>query len=228
MFGVGSAFATPLLAAVGVSPLAAVTAPLAGLLPGSLAGAWSHARADEVDWTLVRRTALGALPAACVGAGLSGVVGGEPLLVGSGIVLLGVGWRVLRAGPTPEVAVDGSASWPVVPIAVVIGLASGLLANGGGFLLVPFYLVLLGRDPRVATGTSLAVAAGICVPTLAIHGAIGGIDWATSGWFALGVVPGAAVGGPLAEFVAPQRLRQALGVLMIGFSLWFSAGVLGG
>ena len=48
LFGVGSAFATPLLALMGVPGVIAVTAPLPGIMPGSLAGAWGYARRERV------------------------------------------------------------------------------------------------------------------------------------------------------------------------------------
>ena len=46
-FGVGSAFATPMLAMLGVPGMAAVVGPLPALLPGSAAGAWSYSRAGQ-------------------------------------------------------------------------------------------------------------------------------------------------------------------------------------
>ena len=55
LFGVGSAFATPLLALMGVPGVIAVTAPLPGIMPGSFAGAWGYARRERVDWATARR-----------------------------------------------------------------------------------------------------------------------------------------------------------------------------
>ena len=96
LFGVGSAFATPVLALLGVQGLAAVVAPLPGLLPGSAAGAWSYSRRGKVDWSVARRTIVGGVPASIVGALTSRWIGGTVLLALSGIVLLAVGVRVLR------------------------------------------------------------------------------------------------------------------------------------
>jgi uncharacterized membrane protein YfcA len=98
LFGVGSAFATPLLATLGVPGMAAVVGPLPGLLPGSAAGAWSYSRRGSVDAPLARQMIVGALPAAVVGAVVSEWVGGPVLLAFSGAVLLLVGIRVIRPG----------------------------------------------------------------------------------------------------------------------------------
>ena len=53
----------------------------------------------------------------------------------------------------------------------------GLLANGGGFLLMPLYLLVFGLRMRQAVGTSLLVIAVLSVPTLITHAALGHVDW---------------------------------------------------
>jgi len=224
LFGVGSAFATPVLALLGVSPMAAVVGPLPGLLPGSAAGAWNYARTDKIDWWVARRTLAGALPAAVFGAIASQFVGGPVLLAMSGVVLLVLGVRVLR--PSRSITIRHLATVHAHPhrlvgLAAAVGFAAGLLANGGGFLLVPLFLLYLGLDMNRATGTSLIVAAALAVPTLVTHAVIGDINWAVSGLFALGLVPGARLGAAIAERVPTQRLQLGFGALLVGFALWF-------
>lgn len=223
LFGVGSAFATPLLALLGVPGMAAVAGPLPALLPGSMTGAWSYSREGKVDWWVAKRTVAGAFPAAIVGAIVSQWVSGPILVAASGAVLLLIGLRVLRP-------VDADADRPVwakdhpgllVASAVVIGFSSGLLANGGGFLLVPLFLLAVGLDMNRATGTSLMVASALTIPTLITHAAIGDIDWAVSLVFALGLVPGAWLGALTSKRFATDKLRGAFGLLLVGFAVWF-------
>lgn len=226
IFGVGSAFATPVLALLGVPGLAAVAAPLPGLLPGSAAGAWSYARDGAVDRGLARRTIVGGLPAAVLGALASRWVGGPVLLALSGVVLLVVGIRVLRPGRADTGRLERAVRLRsnrtfVIGTAAVVGFFSGLLANGGGFLLVPLFLLVLGLDRDEATGTSLIVAATLTVPTLATHALLGDIDWLVAGAFGLGLVPGALAGGRLAVHLPSDRLKAAFGVLLVGFAVWF-------
>src|SRR4051794_35319254 len=95
LFGVGSAFATPMLSLFGVTGMAAVVAPLPALLPGSAAGAWSYSRRGKVDWQVARRALIGAFPATVIGAVVSRWVGGPILLALSGVVLFAVGLRIL-------------------------------------------------------------------------------------------------------------------------------------
>ena len=152
LFGVGSAFATPLLAVLGVPPLAAVASPLPALLPGSAGGGWAYARTGMVDARLARRTLAGAAPACILGSLSSRWVGGPWLLALSGAVLLLVGLRVLVPKVRGVVRTgrrchrSARPSWSdrrlvIVAIGAGIGFVAGLLANGGGFLLVPTFLL---------------------------------------------------------------------------------------
>ncbi|HYF45867.1 MAG TPA: sulfite exporter TauE/SafE family protein, partial [Acidimicrobiales bacterium] len=199
LFGVGSAFATPVLAAIGVPGLAAVVAPLPALLPGSAAGALTYARRGQVDCRFAGWAVLGAVPASVVGAALSHRLGGELLVTASAVVLLLVGVRVLRPAKGGLRSLEVGAARRANPVLVVgvaagVGLLAGLLANGGGFLLVPTFIVLFGLDTPEAAGTSLTVAAAVTVPTLVTHALLGDIVWAVTLPFALGIVPGTVVG----------------------------------
>lgn len=224
LFGVGSAFATPMLVLIGVPGMAAVVGPLPALLPGSAAGAWSYSRRGKVDWTVARQALIGAFPAAIVGAAVSVRVGSPILLVLSGVVLFGVGLRVLRptrTGGSARAAVRRSSPTFVISSAVVVGFVAGLLANGGGFLLVPLFLLALGLDMNEAAGTSLVVAAVLSVPTIATHALIGDVDWVIASWFALGLVPGVLVGSAGAQRLPTHRLRAAFGAFLVLFALWY-------
>lgn len=224
LFGVGSAFATPMLSVLGVSGMAAVVGPLPALLPGSAAGAWNYSRRGKVDWVLARRVLMGAFPAAILGALASRYVGGPVLLVLSGVVLFFVGVRVLRPGRTVDAAIAERRRTSVgfvVPAAIAVGFASGLLANGGGFLLVPLFLLALGMDMSEAAGTSLVVACTLTVPTLATHLLVGDVDWLIAGLFSLGMIPGAVAGSRGAHLFPSAKLRGAFGVLLVGFATWF-------
>jgi uncharacterized membrane protein YfcA len=141
-----------------------------------------------------------------------------------------VGLRILRpgSGAATELAARRRASTAfVVTAAAVVGFSAGLLANGGGFLLVPLFLVALGLDINEAAGTSLVVAAILTMPTLVTHAFIGDVDWFVAGAFALGLVPGAFVGSRVAQRLPTDRLRYAFGVFLVLFALWFLMRQLG-
>ncbi len=223
LFGVGSAFATPVLALIGVSSMAAVVGPLPALLPSSVTGALSYARHKQVDWWVTKRTVIAAFPSAIAGAIASRWVGGPMLVAASGVVLLLVGIRVLRPSlPSTERPPWGHDRPKMLTVAAaVIGFASGLLANGGGFLLVPLFLLTLGLPMSTATGTSLTVASTLTIPTLVTHAFIGDINWVISGLFAIGLVPGSILGATLARRLPAAGLRRSFGTLLVIFAVWF-------
>ena len=136
-----------------------------------------------------------------------------------------VGFRVLR--PINEAAravgeIRRQNRPLLVACAAGVGLFTGLLANGGGFLLVPLYLLVFGLGMRAAVGTSLLVIAALSIPTLATHWALGHIHWAVAIAFAVGLLPGSVAGGHLAHRVTGDSLRPAFGWFLIGFGTFFT------
>jgi len=223
LFGVGgSSFATPALGLIGVPGLIAVAAPLPSTIPAAMVGMIAYVRRRQVEWSVARWSIYGGVPATVIGALGSKYVGGHALLVASGLVLAAVGVRILL--PLPEDSTAGKARQRpgfVIPAAAVIGLFTGLLANGGGFLLVPLFVLLLGLTMPESAGTSLVVIAVLSVPTLATHWALGHINWAIALAFAAGSIPGAAVGSRLAHVLPAQAMKRGFGILLIGFAVYF-------
>lgn len=223
LFGVGgSSFATPALGLLGVPGLIAVAAPLPATIPAAMVGMVAYVRRRQVEWPVARWSVYGGVPATVVGALLSKYVGGRPLLIASGVVLAAVGVRLLL--PLPEGRLAGLAlrrAGVVVPAAAAIGLFTGLLANGGGFLLVPLFVVVLGLTMPESAGTSLVVIAALSVPTLATHWALGHINWNIAAPFALGSIPGAAIGSRVAQRLPAQSMKRGFGTLLIVFAAYF-------
>ena len=218
-FGAGaSAFATPLLALAGVPPLLAVASPLPATIPAGLAGAWAYHRDGAVATKLAVRAIVVGAPMAVVGALLSGVVSGAALLALSAVMLLLLGARLLA----PGTRTTGIASCAVTTAAVAgAGFAAGLLANSGGFLLVPVFLLLAGLGMRAAAGTSMLVAAALTLPTLATHWALGHVDWTISLAFAIGLMPGALAGSRLSRRLSANLAQRSFGVVLLVFSAWY-------
>ena len=223
LFGVGgSSFATPALGVLGVPGLVAVAAPLPATIPAALAGMVTYVRRRQVHWPIARWSILGGVPATIVGALCSRYVGGRNLLIVSGIVLALVGIRILFPLPDERLALQGRRKpGIVIPAAAGIGLFTGLLANGGGFLLVPLFVVVLGLTMPESAGTSLVVIAVLSIPTLATHWALGHIDWPVAGAFAAGSIPGAAAGSRAAQHLPAEAMKRGFAFLLIGFAIYF-------
>jgi uncharacterized membrane protein YfcA len=227
VFGVGgSSVATPVLSLLGAPGLVAVASPLPATIPAAAIGAMPYVQSGEARPRAAGWSLLGGIPATIVGAVLSRLVGGRALLVASGMVLIVIGLRVTR--PITQEARDiGSRRRQNRPLLVAstagVGLFTGLLANGGGFLLVPMYLLVFGLRMRQAVGTSLVVIAVLSVPTLATHWALGHIDWTVAGPFAAGLLPGSAAGSRLAHRVAGPTLRRSFGWFLVASGVLFTA-----
>ena len=109
-----------------------------------------------------------------------------------------------------------------------IGVLTGLVGVGGGFLIVPALVLLVHLPMHMAVGTSLATitlnsAAGFykhaqVLPSLHLQ-----LDWHLITLFAaLGIV-GSLTGGAIARYVPHDRLRRMFGVflvIMAAFLLW--------
>jgi hypothetical protein len=217
----GSAFATPVLALLGLPGVLAVATPLPAMLPASLAGATSYRRSSDLDWRAARYTLAGAVPATVLGAVLARVVGGHALLVLSGVLLAAIGVRMLWPGGDARPRGAATPGWMIAAGGASVGFLAGLLANGGGFLLVPFFAVGLGMSMRKAAGTSLVTAAALALPTTVVHALAGNIDWPAAAAFAAGLVPAAALGGRIGSRIDGTAARVAFGALLVLFAVWF-------
>jgi uncharacterized protein len=231
LFGAGgSAFGTPILALIGVPAPIAIASPLPAVLPAALMGARQYLRAGVLDQRVAKLAVLSAVPTLIVGALLSRVVSGEFLLIASGALLVVVGVRMVvpvrdRPGGACHPRVDRT---PVVVASVATaGLIAGLLATGGGIVLVPLFIGAFGFTAARAAGTSLVVAAALTVPTLATHWLLGNIDWSIAGAFALGMVPASFAAARIGVKLPDRYVRPAFGAVVLAFSLVFVALQLG-
>lgn len=227
LFGAGgSALATPALALLGVPGAIAVAAPLPALLPASMAGARRYLRSGNLDRRIALLAVLGGLPGTVLGGLGSSLVDGSSLVVWSGAFLLLIGARVLLpdpAGHADRCAERRDRTGVVLLLAFAVGILTGLLANGGGFLLVPAFVLLLGLSAGTASGTSMVAVGALAVPTLLVHWSLGHIDWTVSLVFGLGVIPGSLLGARLAERVPPELARRAFGAFVVVFAAAFLA-----
>lgn len=215
MFGKGgSAIATPLLAAVGVPAIIAVAAPLPATIPSTLAASSVYWRARLIDWRIVRWSLAFGIPATIVGAIATRWIGGAILVKVTDGVLVILGLRFLLARrklDTDPIEPMRTGPWLLALVATSVGLASGLLANSGGFLLAPLYAAVLRMPIKAAFASSLAVAAVLAVPGTIVHAVLGHIDWVLVAVFAVTSVPLSFLGARVALRTEPARLERLYG-----------------
>jgi uncharacterized membrane protein YfcA len=227
MFGKGgSAVATPLLVAAGLHPLIALAAPLPATIPTTLAGASAYRDAGGPDRsTFVWSLAFG-IPATALGALATRWIGGEDLVRATDVLIALLGIRILvrsLGGTSPGWTVAHTGP-RLALVATSVGLVSGLLANSGGFLLAPLYMLALHMPVKRAFATSLAVAAVLALPGTLVHWALGHIEWSVVVVFAAASVPMAYLGARLAVRTGARHLERiyGIGLTVLGpaFLLW--------
>jgi uncharacterized protein len=118
---------------------------------------------------------------------------------------------------------------PIAPflLGFLTGILTVLLGVGGGFLLVPAMIYLLGMAARVVVGTSLFQILFVTAITTMVHAlTTGAVDIVLAGLLLIGSVIGAQVGARIATRIPPDWLRLMLAVivLLVAFRLAIGLG----
>ena len=214
MFGKGgSAIATPLLAALGVPAIVAVASPLPATVPGTLVAYRRYRSTGITDPSVTRWSIVLGVPATILGALATRWVDADALVMATEVAVMTIGLRVLMRADRPEVVppdVEHRRARLVV-VALTVGFLAGLLANSGGFLLVPLYLAVVKLPIKTALSSSLLVASVLALPGTVVHAALGHIDWAVTATFAVASVPLSSLGARTAIRMDAARLERVYG-----------------
>ncbi len=103
----------------------------------------------------------------------------------------------------------------VIAIGLAAGLASGYVGVGGGFLMVPLFVSVLGVMMRKASGTSLVAIMILAIPGVIEQAFLGNINYLAGIAMAVGSIPGAVVGANLVRRVPERQLRFAFGAFLL-------------
>ena len=103
----------------------------------------------------------------------------------------------------------------VFAVGLAAGVASGLLGVGGGLVMVPLMVLLLGVSQHEAHATSLAAIAPIAAAGALVFGSSGRSEPAVALLLGLGSVPGAVLGAELMRRLGERRLRAAFGLFLL-------------
>jgi hypothetical protein len=217
----GSILTLPALVGVaGLAPHQAVAASLLSVGGSAAAGAATHARDGRLRWRAALPFAMVAGAAALGGGRLGRMLPARALMIAFGALALLVGWRMLRgagaAPPEPEAAPPHPARARLLASALAVGLLSGVLGVGGGFLIVPALVAAVGLGLPEAIATSLGVIALNCAGALA--GALSALDalpWGRVLPFVAASIAGSRAGALLAARWPAERLRTAFAVVAL-------------
>src|SRR5439155_9919446 len=117
---------------------------------------------------------------------------------------------------------------PLAPL--ILGFAGGLLTTlmgvGGGFIVVPAMIYLLGMSSQVVVGTSLMQIVVVTAVTTLVHATTTkAVDIVLAGLLLVGSVIGAQLGVRLAQRVKPELLRMFLAIIVLTIAFRMAAGL---
>lgn len=214
--GGGSILAVPALVyAVGLDMQQAIPVSLLVIGVASAVGALPKIRARQVQWRLAGVFAAAGIPATFAGAAIGSHLPQSVLLLGFAAVMVLAGARMLGSNDRTGTAcdADGGIDWRrcaprSIPAGLVVGLLTGLFGVGGGFLIIPALVLMLGVEMPIAIGTSLLIivansAAGFLSH---LHGL--SVDWVIAGAFAATATVASLVAGQLGTRLNTDRLQR--------------------
>lgn len=212
----GSILTLPVLVFLAeIPPREAVGLSLLIVGTAAVVGAVQRARAGELHLKAAGMFVISGMLGALAGSRFTSLVSPSVLLVSFAGIMIFVGVRMLlprKGGPQP---VPECRPLRCLLAGGGVGLLTGFLGVGGGFLLVPA-LVKFARLPlRMATGTSLAIIAFNSAAGFFGHLGEAKIPWLLVGVFAAIAVAGVLAGGKLASLIPEKFLLRGFGVLVL-------------
>lgn len=224
--------------AFGMSPLASTATSLFAIIPTSISGVVAHARAKTCVPKLGLALGVGGAVMSPMGVWLASVSPGWLVICVAAIVIGFSAFKMfkkaVKCAPTPRAGRAGgnvqAASAKAVPdqpvlsrkqylqgacIGLIAGLASGYVGVGGGFIMVPLMLAVLGIPMSLASGTSLIAIMILAIPGVIEQDLLGNIEYLAGIAIVVGSIPGALVGARLVRMVPERQLRFIFGGFLL-------------
>ena len=111
-------------------------------------------------------------------------------------------------------------------LGIFTGILTMLMGIGGGFVLVPAMLYILGMSASVVVGTSLFQILFVTMATTMMHAlTTKAVDVVLAALLLIGSVSGAQIGAQLAEKLPAERLRLVLAAIVLVIALRMALGL---
>lgn len=199
---------------------------------GTMAGAWLFRRLQELGQI---DTVIGVVYVIMLGS-IGGLMAKESL-VSIGLSRRGQPPRAKKRRHHPLVAslpfrtrfyASGLYISPLAPLMLgfMTGVLTILLGIGGGFILVPAMIYVIGMATGVVVGTSLFQTLFVTAVATMVHATTTkAVDIVLAGLLLVGSVTGAQIGARMATKVKPEYLRLALAVMVLGVGIRILLGL---
>ena len=218
--GGGSILTVPVLVyGIGMGVHEATATSLAIVGTNALLGTLGHHRTGNVCWREGLSFGAAAMAGAYGGAWLNHLVDGQLLLVLFSFVMLAAALAMLRSRTATKTSIHppkSSAEWGRILLAGFgAGLMTGFFGVGGGFLIVPALVLVVGLSVHRAVGTSLLVIGISSFTGLLGHLQYGGINLSVTLLFVAAGAAGIWLGTLLAPRVTQASLRRGFAYFII-------------
>jgi uncharacterized membrane protein YfcA len=222
----GSIIAMPaLMYLLGIEAKSAIAMSLGIVAVTATISSWDHWRHHNVDVRVAAVFGLfgviGTFAGAKVGVATPVVV----QLVLFALVMYAAAWKMLKPALAPQLAVAGGLPPPernvevrmghIAAHGIGVGVLTGVVGVGGGFLIVPALPLLSGLRMKLAIGTSLAiVAAKSYAGFFGYLGAVT-IDWTIMVAFTSVTIAGSFAGTRIAHRFSQETLKRGFGGFLV-------------
>ncbi|MGY1825702.1 sulfite exporter TauE/SafE family protein [Blastococcus sp. SYSU DS0541] len=226
--GGGSILAVPALVyAAGQDLPQAVATSLLVVGSTSLVALLPRLRAGQIAWRIALLFGTAGAATAFAGAAVNRLLPADVVLGLFAALMIGAGMRMLAEKPATGAAcaVDGGrVNWRrclprTLAGGLVVGFLTGLLGVGGGFLIIPVLVIVLGLPMTTAIGTSLVIIAANSAAGFAAHAGEAPLDVPVTVTFTAAAVVTALTAGRLGSRLDTVRLRRWFAYLVFAVAL---------
>lgn len=233
--GGGSILTVPVLVYLfGIQPLLAISYSLFVVGLTSLIGAFNSYRKGFVHLrtvflfgitsiiviVLTRRFLLPVIPPAFSVGGIR-VELGSLTMVAFALLMLLSSYSMIKGKGTPvEVAHHSHSYLKLAAFGIVVGLITGFLGAGGGFVLIPALVVMLGMPMKTAVGTSLLIIALNSLVGFAADAGTYHTNWKLLTIISLIAILGVILGGALSLRIRGDKLKKGFGWFVLMMALY--------
>ena len=199
----------------------------------ALAGSLQFVRAGFISWRTVAIFGLPGMAGTWLGAAIAAYISGLTQLALFAVVMLLASYLMLRPIRLTDAEPEPRALWKIAGDGLVVGIITGLVGVGGGFLIVPALVLLGGLSMHHAVATNLVIIAlksysGFYKYLDVLEQQGLSLDWPVLGLVTVLGIAGSFVGSRLAKRVHQDRLKRWFGYFLIVMGIYILARSLPG